>query len=315
MKYVLGVDGGATKTVFKAKDTENDFVVEVVKGSSNIKSNGLVETGKNITDGIKEIVERLKKEFPSFSIFSGACFGVAGLDFELDKKSYESIIFSKENRKYFIPSKTIICNDSRIGLEAGSTSPNRLMLICGTGSNCYGINESGQEAGSNGWDYILGDEGSGYSIAIKALRAIMRAYDGRGDKTLLSDAVLKYLGLSSELELVHWAYKNTISKNDIAAITSLVCVTANAGDQMSKKILEGECDEAILTVSTVIKKLKLENSCFDLVLVGSVFNCKKYYKDLFMSEINKRFSGVNIKKPVKKPVEGAIKLALEKLNN
>ncbi len=189
------------------------------------------------------------------------------------------------------------------------------MLICGTGSNCYGINESGQEAGSNGWDYILGDEGSGYSIAIKALRAIMRAYDGRGDKTLLSDAVLKYLGLSSELELVHWAYKNTISKNDIAAITSLVCVTANAGDQMSKKILEGECDEAILTVSTVIKKLKLENSCFDLVLVGSVFNCKKYYKDLFMSEINKRFSGVNIKKPVKKPVEGAIKLALEKLNN
>ncbi|GAG73209.1 unnamed protein product, partial [marine sediment metagenome] len=29
------------------------------------------------------------------------------------------------------------------------------MIICGTGSNCYGINEKGEEAKASGWDYIL----------------------------------------------------------------------------------------------------------------------------------------------------------------
>lgn len=38
------------------------------------------------------------------------------------------------------------------------------MIICGTGSNCVGINEEGKEAQANGWDYILGDEGSGIKL-------------------------------------------------------------------------------------------------------------------------------------------------------
>lgn len=35
-----------------------------------------------------------------------------------------------------------------------------------------GVNESGTEVNSNGWDYILGDEGSGFKIGLKGLRAI-----------------------------------------------------------------------------------------------------------------------------------------------
>jgi len=63
--------------------------------------------------------------------------------------------------------------DYVLGVDGGSDSKNGIMIICGTGSNCFGVNEEGKEAKVNGWDYILGDEGSGYEIGIKALGALI----------------------------------------------------------------------------------------------------------------------------------------------
>jgi N-acetylglucosamine kinase-like BadF-type ATPase len=79
------------------------------------------------------------------------------------------------------------------------------MIICGTGSNCVGINEEGKEAKANGWDYILGDKGSWYKIGIKVLRALMRSYNGRGSDTLLSKTILEDLSIGSVLELTERA--------------------------------------------------------------------------------------------------------------
>jgi len=316
MSFILGLDGGATKTSAVVLDTNTGKTLESVSGSSNYLSVGIEMAKQNIIKAVFEVIEEIKKsKYPEKVFFESSCFGFAGCDLESDINMYKEIIFNSGLSNFLDSNRTIICNDSKIGLAAGSNNKNKVMIICGTGSNCYGVNESGQEAGSNGWDYILGDEGSGYSIAIKALRAIMRAFDGRGDKTLLSDSVLEYLGFSSELELVNWVYKNTISKNDIASIASIVCSTASAGDQMSLKILKEECYEAILTVTTVIKKLKLENSNFDLVLVGSVFNCKKYFKEILVNSLESKFKKINIKNLVKKPAEGAITLALNNLND
>ena len=70
---------------------------------------------------------------------------------------------------------------------------NGIIIICGTGSNCYGINEEGMHAKTTGWDYILGDEGSGTSMGFKTLRAIMKAYDGRGPQTMLIKTVFSIL--------------------------------------------------------------------------------------------------------------------------
>ena len=42
-----------------------------------------------------------------------------------------------------------------------------VIVISGTGAIVYGINANGDEARASGWGYLLGDEGSGYDIAIK----------------------------------------------------------------------------------------------------------------------------------------------------
>lgn len=49
---------------------------------------------------------------------------------------------------------------------------------------------------------ILGDLGSGYGIVAQALIIVVKAHDGHGQQTMLTDSILKALGLSSLDELI-----------------------------------------------------------------------------------------------------------------
>ena len=89
---------------------------------------------------------------------------------------------------------------------AGAPSGPALALICGTGSIVYGRTVTGELLRAGGWGYLFGDEGSGYAIGIAALRAVMRAYDGRGRETLLSELVLGRYGLHTPPELIQAIY-------------------------------------------------------------------------------------------------------------
>jgi len=308
---ILGVDGGGTKTVVQIADCSGKLLAENESSPGSYKSVGAENAKANINNAVLGAINKLKTS--DSIIFKSACFGLAGNDSKEDKNIYHKIIFNSKIKDYLNPADTIICNDTRIGLAAGSSSKNRLMIICGSGSNCFGINEEGREAKANGWDWILADEGSGYEISIKALRAFMRAYDGRGSGTLLSKTILEDLNIKNVSELIKWAYSSSFSKEKIATVAKTVCRTAEMGDEVSIKILKEEASEAVISAATVINKLNLSDKEFDFVFVGSVFKCEKYFKNILEKELKKRFKKINFKPLTKKPVEGAIKLALKNL--
>src|SRR4030042_2093560 len=303
MDYVLGLDGGGSKTTVQIADTDGKVLVQNKSGSCNYKSVGIEIAKNNINTVILNSLEEVG--IPDI-IFKSACFGLAGNDTDEDMRIYNRIIFNNKLKKFLNPSATIICNDSKIGLIAGSNKKNRLMVISGTGANCFGINEDGREAKANGWDYILGDEGSGYTIGLKALKAIVRAYDGRGQHTLLTDMVLDYLKLKDISELVSWVYDKPFFKEKIAKLSEIVCSSAKMGDTLSIEILREEAGEAASTVMVVVNKLNLADKDFDLVLVGGVFKCEKYFKNLFFKILKNKFQRINFKSLTEKPVEGAI---------
>jgi len=310
MDYVLGLDGGGSKTTIQIADTGGKVLIQNKSGSCNYKSVGKKIAENNINEAILDSVEKMGA--PDI-IFKSACFGLAGNDTDEDMQIYKKIIFNTKLKKFLNPSRTIICNDSKIGLIAGSNKKNRLMVICGTGANCFGINEDGREAQTNGWDYILGDEGSGYSIGLKALKAIVRAYDGRGRHTLLTDMVLDYLRLKDIAGLVSWVYDKPYFKEKVADLAEIVCRSSEMGDDISMEILKEEAWEAASSVTVVVNKLDLAGKDFDIVLVGGVFKCEKYFKGPFFKILKNKFKGINFKSLTEMPVEGAIKLALESL--
>ena len=142
-KYILGVDGGGTRTTANIADLEGKVLAEYITGSSNYKSVGKETAKENINSAVFGAIGKLG-ERNSVGIES-SCFGIAGNDTEYDLGVYKKIIFNENLKVFLDPSRTMICNDSRIGLEAGSTMENRIMVICGTGSNCFGINQEGRK--------------------------------------------------------------------------------------------------------------------------------------------------------------------------
>jgi N-acetylglucosamine kinase-like BadF-type ATPase len=152
LEYILGVDGGGTKTTVLITDIKGNHISESESGSSNYKSVGIELARANISRAILKAIEKINS-LEKFT-FKGACFGLSGNDFSEDRKIYHKIIFAGKIKDYLNPARTIICNDTRIGLAEGSDSKNGIMIISGAGSNCYGINEKGKEARVNGWDYI-----------------------------------------------------------------------------------------------------------------------------------------------------------------
>ncbi|MHB8279842.1 MAG: BadF/BadG/BcrA/BcrD ATPase family protein, partial [Candidatus Humimicrobiaceae bacterium] len=114
-------------------------------------------------------------------------------------------------------------------------------------------------------------------------------------------------------ELVSWVYDKPFFKEKIAELSEIVCSSAKMGDILSIEILREEAREAASSVIVVVNKLNLADKDFDLVLVGGVFKCEKYFKNLFFKILKNKFQRINFKLLMEKPVEGAIKLALESL--
>ncbi|NQT65976.1 MAG: hypothetical protein HQ569_00165 [Actinobacteria bacterium] len=312
MTYILGLDGGATKTTAVALEIETGKREECLSGPSNYLSSGIKVTSKNIRNAILNLVEKIQNNCGLSHVnFASACFGLAGYDSYEDLEHYKKIVFSSDLQKFFNRKKTIFCNDTRICLRACTKNKNAIILICGTGSHCYGINSDGDESESNGWDFILGDEGSGYSIGAKALRAVARFYDGRGEPTILLEKILKDLNIENIYKLTRWVYL-PFSKEKVALIAKIVEEAALAGDKKSIKIIREEAFEAIESVKAVVRKLKLSEEIFDCVLSGSIFKDESFFKPIVISNLKKTYKKIKIKYLDKNPVEGALELALDK---
>ena len=52
-----------------------------------------------------------------------------------------------------------------------------MLIVSGTGSGCYGKGREGRGVKVGGWGHVLGDKGSGYDIGLRALQAVIDAYD------------------------------------------------------------------------------------------------------------------------------------------
>jgi len=309
--YTLGVDGGGSKTTAQITYTDGKKIAQAVSGPSSYKSVGAEKAIENLNTAV---FGAIKKSHITGNInFISSCFGFAGNNTGKDSEIYRKIVFNNKLSSCLNLKRTIICNDTRLGLEAGSKSKNKIILIAGTGSNCFGVNEDGRQAGATGWDYILADEGSGYQVGLQALRAIIKAYDGRGRETLLSETILKEIKLKNISDIQEWVHRIPFSKARIGELAKTVCMTAGMGDKVSIDILAKEAEEAVISVTTVAHKLGFKNKNFDLVLVGGLFKCGKYFNNILMSGLEENFPKINFILLKRNPVEGAIKIAIMKL--
>jgi N-acetylglucosamine kinase-like BadF-type ATPase len=164
-----------------------------------------------------------------------------------------------------------VVNDAAIALVAGAPGRVGIVILAGTGSIAYGADRTGATVRSGGYGFLLADEGSGYWLGHQALRAAVRAADGRGPKSLLLDVVFEALEVKTVAELVPRVYEKGLPKHRIAALAGLVQKAADQGDAAAAALLDQAAHELALAAQAVARQLSFGDEPVPVVLAGGVF--------------------------------------------
>src|SRR5687768_16199480 len=128
--YVLGIDAGGTKTVCNLADAAGTIVGEGRGGGANLQVHGELEVEKVL----HSVIEQAVADRAILPV--GVCLGVAGVDREEDDRTVRAIV-----RRLGFRSHTLVVNDALVALVAGVGDDPGVVIIAGTGSIAYGVNE------------------------------------------------------------------------------------------------------------------------------------------------------------------------------
>lgn len=304
--YVIGVDGGGTKTELVLIDMAGNYIGRARVGSSNYQAIGAEKLKQTMLEGFAEL---LKSTNVIDQKIDHIFLGLAGAGRESDRKEIKALFNNTE-----FQDKISVDSDAIVALSgAFGTSPG-IIIISGTGAICFGKNSEGRVVRSGGWGYLLGDEGSGYYIGRKAILAALKYFDGRGDKTSLRAALENHFKLPSIELIIPPIYQNKIDRVAIAELAPIVFEYANRGDSVAEDIIRGTGRELGKLAKAVAEKLKFSNEEIRVSLIGSIFK----QKELLINDISKELYeiswNIEISDPLFEPQFGAALMALQHRN-
>ncbi len=296
--YVLGIDAGGTKTVCLLADGHGHVLAEGRGGGANLQTE--LEVEKVLYEVIEQAVGQRDDRPAAIGI------GMAGVDRPEDTRVVRAIM----RRLGYGRTPLLVVNDALVALVAGASMKSGVVVISGTGSIVYGRNDVNRAARSGGWGHRLGDEGSGYWIALSALKAVLQHTDGRGRATALSQAVFETFNMDAAGSLIHLAYPRDLEPDTIAKLCGIVERAAEAGDEVALGLVWAARDELMAGAASVTKRLGLEDEAFPFVLAGGVFRGVPR----LAVELSRCLPTIAPKSSVKmlevEPAVGAVRLAL-----
>jgi N-acetylglucosamine kinase-like BadF-type ATPase len=321
MSYVLGIDGGGTKTVCVLMNENQQVLGRGEAGPSNYQTLGIDRTKQSIQQAIDRSILSANIDDRSNFKIEAICLGLAGVgrakDIEIMQNLVKDLQFPKilsdrspqfQNRQ---TSNIIICSDSTIALVGGIGYPIGIAVIAGTGSIVCGQNSQGKTKRVGGWGYLLGDEGSGCNIALRGLQAALKFHDGRGEFTTLAAKFQKHLCLNSLEELVEIVYRSDWGVKEIAALAPIVDRAAAEGDRIADAIINSAVAELTLAAKTAISALFDRTAEFKIVIIGGVWSGEANCRDRFASAIATFAPNAKVILPKNEPAFGAGLLALK----
>jgi N-acetylglucosamine kinase-like BadF-type ATPase len=303
----LGVDGGGTKTHIVLLDMKKTVVGEAYSGASNPLRVGIEKAAANIFAAVDKACD--EAGLNQGDIVGIEC-GLAGVR----RADLRQLLRRLVSQRFSIKTVEVV-TDAEIALFAATGGEQGLCVIAGTGSVCIGQNSEGKKAIAGGWGPLAGDEGGGAGIARRALQAVAKASDGRGQLTELSDLAVDYFRAGRLEDLSVAIYAPQIDNARIAGFARLVVETAQAGDRVAISVLDEAGRELGLAAKAVIKELKMERRKFPVGYVGGIFHAGELICEPLMKTVREIAPKAFIAEPKFPPAVAAAQMALATFKN
>lgn len=294
MEYVIGVDGGGSKTEAASTLINGKLVKRHTSGSININAVGFEEAKRNLLEALEAVKLEGKAKV--------CVIGAAGLENERNRE----LIMDALKEDY--AEKVILTSDAKIAYKATPRGEGeKMILICGTGSIAY-MEVNGKPLRAGGWGYLLGDEGSGFWIARKAISKILRGYDEGKQPTNLALKIMGKLNVDKPQKIVEKVY-GEMGIVEIAKIAEDVAKAFEEGDEEAGEIMMEAAWELARLIKILIKRSGV-NKC-EVYCSGGVFKNSSKLIDAIRGYVESEYPNVKICKCSYRGVAGAILMAIE----
>lgn len=259
MSTYIGVDGGGTKTQVLLMNGEKGATL--IGPSSNPNAIGWTNAEQVVTQAIHDCLNALNL---SAEMVQGLSICMSGVDRK------DEVIRLRTNFHEMFPNAVLeIRNDALAALTAGTRGQPGVVLIAGTGSIAVGESETGEVARSGGYGYLLGDEGSGFTIGRSGLIAAIQSFEGRAQKTALWEQAAEVYQVSRANELIPIVYRSDRPVNKIAHFARMVVSLADT-DAVANDIVSTVVSEYLELIQAVFRSLN-GNLSRTVVLAGGLF--------------------------------------------
>lgn len=308
MKYLIGVDGGGTKTHGMITDCDGKVLAEMLKGSANFQMLGVEPVSKLLVELLYELVDKVGGNIADVEI---AVFGLTGAGREKDKERIFNGLVNYAKIKNLSLPKIIIETDARIALEGALMGKPGIVLIAGTGSVMFAKDIEGKIHRVGGWGRFIGDEGSAFVIGREALRAVAKYIDGRGRETILKDLIFEEFNLTDLMQVVSKIYSGEF---DLGKVAPIVMKAAELGDDVAREILDLACVELLEHIKAMLEKANFGETV-NLALLGGVLQSENYVSKKLKKMIELELPKINLIEPMASPAYGAIIYAKNFIEN
>lgn len=307
--YVIGIDGGGTKTTGAVATQAGEQLATATVGPSNPNS---LEPSY-IKKELKLLFKQLEEQIPD--LFSGvrACFaGIAGADRPSNKQLLLDILSEVLPKQAAIQ----VDNDALNALFSGTLGAPGIVNIAGTGSIAFGINQQGQRKRVGGWGYLMGDPGSGYAIGRAGLISFFEEADGYSERSRLSELIFEVYRTTVPYDLIEHIYNPEKSRTVISSITRFVFQAADEGDARAIKILEQAAQDMAKQIKCLLNQLyhpQADNTeQVPVVLTGGIYQRAEWFLPTITEELKGCGISTSLIVPEASPVSGAV-IAAQKL--
>jgi N-acetylglucosamine kinase-like BadF-type ATPase len=302
MRYVLGFDGGGTKTECVLMGEDGRVVAQSRGGPSNPMRVGFGGTLASVCEAARVAI--LSAGIPAMEVRS-LCAGLAGTGHAEAAQKMKRLLEEE------FPGKFVrVCTDLELTLE-GTSEGAAIVLIAGTGSAAVGRDSQGHTGRVGGHGFLLGDEGSAYHVGQRAVSGAVRHFERTGADTPLGKRILAETGEPAWGELQS---RINGSPDDVfPRLFPVVLQAAELGDADARTLLD-DCATALANlVQDLAERLALQSQKFLLARTGGMLGRSKYFDERLDNYLRKaapfgQFGALRMT-----PAEAAAHLALRLL--
>ena len=295
---LIGIDGGGTHSTAVAFYPDGRLAAVTEGGGLNFHNVGVELVHRRMEEMVADLCAKAGCEAAE------VCVGMSALDAPADEATLA--MFTKGE---FRPGQLDLQSDAYIALMGFTLGKPGVIVICGTGSMLLLLDEKGEQRASGGWGYLLGDAGSGYTLAREGLLAVIDATEGLGPETPLVEDALAYFGVQTPRGLIDRVYAPDATPDQLAGFARHVLTRAKEGHPVAVEILARNMKRLARNAARLTQT---NPEASRIGLYGGIFGHSDLARSLFTQAVAELAPEAEVCRPEYPPELGAIIHLLKK---